>query len=280
MNPAPLAPILQRLLLLAGGLVILAGIQLFVLADPTETLFAWTVYPPLTAAFFGALYWSAAVLEILAARGSTWANARIALPGVLAFTVLTNGPTWSNLDQYHLDSPTSWVWIATYVVVPFLFLGGLRSQKTLGWQATPRTHPLPRPLQGVLGLAGLGLGLGGLVLLIVPEQAGAAWPWDLSPQVGSYSRFTEPYMGCWGVGLGLVAGQAAWENDRIRLRPLWPAMLTTSVLCATALLRYKDAVSWRHPATEILVAVLALLAGTALWGLWLGRSPETRSVPS
>ena len=271
MQPSPLSPVLQRLLLAAALLVFLAGIQLFLLSDDTETLFAWTVRPPLTAAFLGALYWSAGLLEWLAARSGTWAGARIAVIGVLGFTVLTNLPTWANLDQYHLDRPAAWVWIAVYALVPWLFAGALRAQRSVGWHAPARKHRLPLALKVLLGLTGLAFLVGGLALIAAPAVAGAAWPWDLSPQEGSYTRFSEPYMGCWGVGLGLVATQAAWEDELHRLRPVWPAMIAAPVLCAVAVLRYRDAVEWRHPATEIMVLIFAVLLLTGIWGELLTR---------
>ncbi len=270
-HAAPLSPVLQRLLQAASLLVFLAGVQLFVLSDYTETLFAWTVTPPLTAAFLGALYWAAGLLEWFAARSGTWAGARIAIIGVLGFTALTNLPTWANLDQYHLDSPAAWAWIAVYAVVPWLFVWALRAQRSVGWDTPDRLHRLPTPLRALLGVAGLGFLAGGLALIASPSVAGGAWPWDLSPQVGSYTRFTEPYIGCWGVGLGLVAAQAAWEDELARLRPLWPAMIATPVLCTVAVLRYRSTVEWRHPATEVMAVLFGTLLLAGLWGELLNR---------
>lgn len=272
MAGATLAPGLRRLLTAAAVLVGLAGVQLFVLSEHTETLFAWTVRPPLTAAFLGALYWAAGLLELGAARQGGWAGARIAVPGVLVFTVVTNGPTWANLDQYHLHSPTAWAWIGTYALVPLLFVAALRAQATHGWQAPPRAHRLPAVLRGLLAAAGAVFLAGGLALWAAPVAAGALWPWDLSPQVGSYTRFSEPYVGCWGLGLGVVAVQAAWEDDLDRLAPLWPAMIATSVLCAVALVRYRDAVAWRQPGAAAMICGLATVGLVGLWGLGLTRA--------
>ncbi len=271
MEAAPLGPVMRRLLLAAAGLVFLAGVQLFLLSDHTETLFAWTVHPPLTAAFLGALYWAAGLLEWHAARSGTWAGARIAVPGVLAFTLLTNVPTWLNLDQYHLDSPAAWAWIGVYAVVPWIFLWALVAQRTHGFAAPTRQYPLPAVLRHLLGGAGVVFLVGGTALLASPDQAGLGWPWDLSPQVGSYTRFSEPYMGCWGIGLGVVAAHAWWEDDLVRLRPLWPAMIATALLCAVAALRYHAAVSWRHPSTEVMALGLCGLLGLGVWGELLTR---------
>src|SRR5262249_39055665 len=82
-------PGMRRMLLVAGGLVFITGIQLFVLSEATDRFFAWTIKPPLTAAFLGAAYWASCGTELLAARQRIWANARIAVPAVLIFTGLT-----------------------------------------------------------------------------------------------------------------------------------------------------------------------------------------------
>jgi hypothetical protein len=44
---------MRGLLLAAGALVFLAGFQLFILTEQTDLYFAWTIQPPLTAAFLG-----------------------------------------------------------------------------------------------------------------------------------------------------------------------------------------------------------------------------------
>jgi hypothetical protein len=47
---------MRLLLFVAGGLVFLAGFQLFILAEQTDRYFAWTIQPLLTAAFLGGGY--------------------------------------------------------------------------------------------------------------------------------------------------------------------------------------------------------------------------------
>ncbi|MFN2488271.1 MAG: hypothetical protein ABR529_00710 [Actinomycetota bacterium] len=121
-------PATRRLLFVAGGLVFLAGLQLFVLPERTDSYFAWTIDPPLTAAFLGAGYWASFALEWLAAMQRSWARARIAVPAVFVFTTLTLVATLLHLDKFHLgvdDSLTvavTWLWIAIYVTVPPVML--------------------------------------------------------------------------------------------------------------------------------------------------------------
>ena len=98
----PLLPGMRRLLYVAAVLVLLAGFQLFVFTGNTASYFAWTIRNPLGAAFLGAGYWASVAFEALAARQRIWANARIAVPTVLVFTLLTLVATLLNLGLFHL----------------------------------------------------------------------------------------------------------------------------------------------------------------------------------
>ena len=84
---------MRRLLIIAAVLVLLAGFQLFVFTGRTSTFFAWTIANPLAAAFLGAGYWASVAIEALSGRQRLWANARIAVPAVFVFTVLTLAAT-------------------------------------------------------------------------------------------------------------------------------------------------------------------------------------------
>src|SRR4051812_20818448 len=85
----PTTPGMRVILLIGSFFVLVAGIQLFVLTEYTEALFAWPIRPPLTAAFLGAFYWTAFTLAFMSARQAVWAHARVGVPGVLVFVTLT-----------------------------------------------------------------------------------------------------------------------------------------------------------------------------------------------
>ena len=67
----------------ARGVALLGG------ASRTDEAFAWTIQPPLAAAFLGAGYASGCVLVLLTLRAGTWSQARWPLLTILVFTVLT-----------------------------------------------------------------------------------------------------------------------------------------------------------------------------------------------
>jgi hypothetical protein len=261
---------MRALLAVAGVLVIGAGVPLFVLSDTTADHFAWTVQPALTAAALGAAYWGASVLELVAARAKQWAQARVAVPGVLAFTTLMNIPIFKNFENYHLDRPAAWAWIATYLVVPPLMAGVLWHQLKQPGGDPPRRRRLPTPLRGLVGLQGLGMLVFGLALLAVPTEVGALWPWGLDPANSTYGGSEALYFGCWLTGLGIVGVQATWEDDLDRLQGAFGAYLALGSFELIASARYLDTMH-EGLRTAAWWAALGVVMLTGVWGLAAGR---------
>ena len=218
-RPRQLSPGMRRLLVVAGVLVVLAGLTLYVFPLRTAELFAWTITPPMTAVFLGASYWAAAAIELMAATRRWWAEARIAVPGVFLFTVLTLIVTLVHLDRFHLAAELSlgtrlitWAWLAIYALVPvFMAIVWIRQSRLSGGDP-PRTAGLPPLTRVTLGLQAAVLAVCGSGLLIAPVTFSALWPWQLTPLTGRA-------IGAWLVGLAVVAAQELWENDVRRFRP-------------------------------------------------------------
>lgn len=256
----PLTVGMGRMLLVASVLVFTVGIQLFVLTEQTDRYFAWTINPPLTAAFLGAAYWASFLLEFLAARERTWAYARVAVPAVLVFTTLTLVATLLHLDRFHLDSVFGWVWVAVYAVVPPLMLALLVHQLRAPGRDPARAAPLASWLRLALGLQAALLLLFGAALFVAPLAAAPLWPWMLTPLTGRA-------VGAWLLGLGVAAAHMARENDYQRDRVALAAYALLGVLELLALARYAGALDWAEPRAWVyllfLVSVLAV--GVAGW---------------
>jgi hypothetical protein len=271
----PFTPLLRPmrvLLAVAAVLVLLAGTQLFGFTLRTGEFFAWTIANPLTATFLGASYWASCVIEALAARERLWANARIAVPSVLAFTVLTMVVTLVHLSQFHLGArfalhtrAVTWGWIAIYAVVPLLLLIVLAAQVRARGTDPPRRRPPPVWLMSITGVHAVGLSGLGLVLLIAPALGARVWPWTLTP-------LTARAIGAWLIGLGVAAAHSLVERDLRRLQPAAWGYVAIAVLQSLALARFPHQMRWSSASGVIYVVVLISIAVVGIAAVLGGRS--------
>jgi hypothetical protein len=272
----PVSEAMRRMLWVASVLVFIAGAQLLILTEDTDTFFAWTIEPPLTAAFLGGCYWSAGILEYMASRERVWANARIAVPAVLLFTILTLVATLLHLDRFHLNSTNfltlgaTWAWIAIYAFVPILMSLFLVRQLREPGGDPPRQAPLPIWLRSIIIVQTAVMILFGLALFLAPQPTLVLWPWQLTP-------LTSRAVAAWLLGLGIAAGQIVWENDYVRVRVLPMTVITFSVLQFLALARYPSNMNWGtlNAWLYILFLLSFLAVGVYAWyaSRQIGRGP-------
>jgi len=272
---------MRRLLFTAAVLVLLAGFQLFVFTGRTGTFFAWTIANPLAAAFLGAGYWASVAIEALAGRQKLWANARIAVPTVFVFTVLTLAATLLHLGQFHLGGQfaagtrsVTVAWIAIYVLVPVLMLVVLGVQARTPGIDPPRSAPLPIWLYGVLAAQAIVFIGVGVALFAAPGPAAPLWPWKLTPLVAQATA-------AWLISLGVAAAQALLERDARRLRPAAVGYLLLAALQAIALARYPHQFHWRTAPGIVYLIFLGVMVLTGAVGLARGmpRAVRPRKVP-
>ncbi len=271
----PVAKPLQALLFVAAVLVLIAGIQLFVLAETTDRYFAWTIRPPLTAAVLGAAYWATLAIVIPAARQPYWALARIAIPTVATFTTLTLLVTLLHLDRFHFGSSelvtlvATWAWLLVYAIVPLLLLGAVIVQLRLPGGDPPRVAPWPDWFRLVLGFQGAILLVVGLALLIAPEQAAPWWPWPITPLTGRA-------IGAWATAIGVAAAHTIWENDMPRAAAAIPSYAALGALELIALGRYADTLDWQRPGPWLSAAFSAGMLVVGGYALWRARRVGAR----
>jgi hypothetical protein len=262
----PLKSGMKWMLLAASILVFLVGIQLFILTDHTDRYFAWTVNPPLTAAAIGGAYWASSIMEFLASRQSTWAQARIAVPAVLLFTTLTLITTLLHVDRFHLGNSfdistqlVTWVWVAVYTLVPILMGILLIFQLRAHGVDGPRRNRLPTWLRVVLGLHAIVMLSLGFALFHVPVPTLSLWPWMLTP-------LTSRAIGAWLFGFGLAAAHATVENDWGRVAVATHTYVWLGILEVIALLRYPTSLDWGRPAALMYIVFLASVLFVGIYG--------------
>ena len=278
---APHVPVLRPMrvvLVVFGVLTLLAVAALFARPETTDRFFAWTINPPLTAAFYGAAYLAGFTLVVLSLRADAWVHARAAVVTIFIFTVLSLAATLAHNDRFHFGSSApvargaAWFWLGVYVVVPVVLVVLLVLQAR-----TPGTHPerarrIPRLLAAALAVEGTVLLAVGVVLFARPGLL-SAWPWPLTP-------LTSRVVGAWLVSFGIAAWLAVYEGDLVRLRAPAVAYLVFGLAEIAALLRYASTISWQKAASWVYLTFLVLVVLTAAAGVLLTQSSLRRGSPT
>jgi hypothetical protein len=258
---------MRAIFAVGGGFVLLAGIQLYVLGEHTDDLFAWTIKPPLTAAFLGSFYLAACVIAIASSRERLWENARVGVPGVLAFIWLTVLATLLHLDKFHLDDSrlvpavAAWVWLMIYVLEPPALAVVYALQLRVPGSDASAAAEIPRWFRCAAAAFGVLLVAFGTALFIAPGTADDLWPWELTPLTARSSA-------AWLVGEGLLGVMMAREERWVRLRWALLSLGALALLLAIASLRYPDTFE-SHSAAGVgyLVALAVMFAGGAFGSL-------------
>jgi hypothetical protein len=257
---------MRILLLVAGALVFLAGVQLFVFPLRTDRYFSWTIAPPMTAVFLGASYWSALAFEWSAAAQRRWADARIAIPTVFVFTTLTLVATLIHIDKFHFGTEfgagtraVTWAWLSIYVLVPIIMVVLWVVQTRQPGSEPPRVRTLSAPVRVTVSVQAVLLVGMGLALFVSPLRAASWWPWPLTPLTGRA-------IGAWCIGLGVAAAHARWENDVRRVQPAAFAFGAFGALQFVSLLRHGGDLHWDRAPAWIYVTFLisAVVIGTVV----------------
>jgi len=271
---------MRGLLFAASFLVLLAGIQLFGFTDRTNSFFAFTVQNPLSALFLGAGYIASIAIEALAGRQRIWANARIAVPAVFVFTVLTLTVTLMHLGQLHLGSQfalhtrvVACSWLAIYVVVPILLLIVSVVQLRTPGADPPRSTGVPSWTRALLGMQAIVLFGFGIALFAVPGLAAPLWPWKLT-------TLTAQAIGAWLIALGVAAAQALYERDARRLRPAALGYVLLAVALLIALARYPRQFAWGSASGILYLIFLTTILVVGTTGLACGLSRRNRQSAS
>jgi hypothetical protein len=264
----------RALLTVFAVLTLLATHQLFVRAEHTAQGFAWTIQPPLTAAFFGAGYAAGCVLVVLALQRGTWASARVGYLTVLLFVVLASAATLLHLDRFHFDAvdalprAAAWVWLAVYIVVPVAMVAALPAQLRSPGVDRASGVRLGPALRVALVVQATVLIVAGVALFLV-DSSRARWPWELT-------ELTARAMASWLVALGVGAVLAVAQDDLVRLRPAAITSVVLAVLQLAALVRFAGDVAWDRPASAVYVLALLGMLTVGLAGIVRARGRVDR----
>jgi hypothetical protein len=264
------------LIVLFLALTLLSTISLYVLAARTNRHFAWTINPPLSAAFLGAGYASGFVLVVLTLREHVWARARIAYTTVCVFVWVTLIATVLHLDRFHFGVNglwpqfLAWLWVVVYIVVPPWMTALLVAQRGGPGVDPEIADPMPVGLAWTMGVQAAVLTVVGVSLVSAPTRLAEIWPWELTP-------LTARAIGAWCIALGFAAGLSVHERDLSRLRTAAITYVVFGILEAGAVVRYRDEVDWDRAAAWLYVAALAVITVSGAYG-WSRSSTRPEAM--
>jgi hypothetical protein len=155
------------------------GVWLFFFPGLADTDYAWSIKPPVNAAFIGAGFLAGTLATGLvlwkATRWRTFSTLPIAL-WVLATSLAL--ATLIHEDRFIWDYAPTWVWTAVYVGVPFAIPYLVWRQRG---EPVPDADPRLNVLRAISAVVGALLLIGAAALYLFPEELLDEWPWALTP---------------------------------------------------------------------------------------------------
>jgi hypothetical protein len=233
-----------RSLTRAGVWVLLAlaaanGLFLYFLPGLADSDYAWSIKPPVNAAFIGAGFLAGTLATGLvlatATRWRTFSNLPPAL-WVLASTLLAS--TIMHQDRFRWDYPPTWVWALIYAGVPLAVPFLVARQRSVA-EATPAADPALRALRVLSAIVGAPLVVGAAALFVAPAQLGEHWLWPLTPLLARavaawYALFGTMLLSCAlalrrpAEAIVAYATLAAWSVLLLALPLLYPSDVTSA----------------------------------------------------
>jgi hypothetical protein len=162
--------------------LMVAVVLLYLFPARTETLFAWTIAPPLTALFLACAYIGGIWFFVRVVRETRWQRVHRGFNAVLVFATLLGAATVVHWDRFHQGTVILVVWATLYATTPFLtaVVLGLHRGVDDG-RPEERDYRLPGGVRAVLVLVGLAALAAGGALFLFPVQLGPLWAWELTP---------------------------------------------------------------------------------------------------
>jgi hypothetical protein len=241
-------------------LAVANGVFLYVAPGLADTEYAWSIQPPISAAFLGAGYLAGAVataLSVFAAQ--RWRSVQPLGPALIVLSVLLLAATLVHGDRFRWGYPPTWLWTAVYGIAPAAIVLLMRRQRAI--TDVPQADPWLRTLRTLSLVAGVALLIGAALLFAMPVELGEHWPWTLTPLL---ARAVAAWYAM--VGTALV-----WSALGLRARGEVFVPYATLATWTIALLAlpaiHSDDVTGTDAALVAYLAVMGALLALALYGL-------------
>jgi hypothetical protein len=159
------------------------GVWLYVVPESADR-YAWSIAPPVNAAFIGAGFLAGTLATALVLFAATrWRSFSTLPPALWVLATSLLAATLIHNDRFKWDYPPTYVWLIVYAGVPLAVPVLVMLQQRVA-EPEPPADPALRAVRGVSAVVGIVLLVGAVALFAAPVDLGRHWPWPLTPLLG------------------------------------------------------------------------------------------------
>jgi hypothetical protein len=245
------------------GLALVNGAFLFFLPSHAQTDYAWSIKPPVNAAFIGSGYLAGTLATGLVVFATArWRSLQTLPPALWVLATTLAVATIVHNDKFKFGFIPTWGWIIIYVGIPFAVPYLVWRQRAIA-EPEPEADPRLNVLRALSAVAGVVIVIGAAALYLFPGDLASHWVWPLTPLL---SRVVAGWYAMFGTMLITCA---------LMLRRPSEAFIPYSTLAVWCVLLL--ALPLLHPddvsGAGVYVVGMALLLALSLLALW-------RAVPA
>jgi hypothetical protein len=177
------------------------GVFLYFLPGLADTEYAWSIKPPVNAAFIGAGFLAGTLATgLVLASATRWRTFATLPPALWVLASSLLAATLIHNDRFRWGYPLTWIWALVYAGVPFAVPLLVARQRRVADDAPP-ADPALRLVRAVSAVFGVALAIGAVALFVAPVDVGEHWPWPLTPLLarvvaGWYALFATMLISC------------------------------------------------------------------------------------
>jgi hypothetical protein len=237
----------------------------------TATNFAWPIQPVVTAALFGAIYFSALPIMVAGVVTRIWEHVRVLVLPAAVFTAAMLIPTFLHWDRFATGSVSFAIWLASYVLPPPIFVACyIWQQKRSQPVGFDVTQPLPGLERAFLFANGAVLIIFAIAVMLFPSILQAIAPFTFTPLT---ARAFAGYVTL----VALLQISMAFENDWQRARLATVMLIPLPFAIVFQLVRFGSGVQWTNVALWLFLLDLGLVAALSA-KLWLQPPAAQRAT--
>ena len=248
---------------IVGGLF--AGtfaVLLLLFPSNPDRYFAWTVRPPIAAAWFGAAYIFRTYFFWVNWREGDWRRVYVFQWGNFVFSTILILATLIHRSRFNWHIASAWIWLVLYLAEPLWVLYLLWQHRAEQGDSAP--VPIASSLRIVLAVEAVLFAVVGAALFLMPERIGASWPWSLTP-------LNARAMAAWALGWAVWAGSMAVNRDWRSVRLAMQTQIVFGLALILALVLYLPQFDFARLATWLYAGFAIALPALAIFFYWRGE---------